>query len=129
MRVYYASSKDAGGNVGKDRTKGTPNKISAALKDMILGALDDAGGRAYLKDQALNNPTAFMTLIGKVLPTTITGDPNAPLMHELRVDAPIKETREEWLARQRARLSDGFRDGYVIEHDRIPVETLDKISK
>ena len=93
MRVIMPAAKTPGGNVGKGRTKGTPNKISAALKDMILGALDDAGGRAYLKDQALNNPTAFMTLIGKVLPTTIAGDPHSPLMHELRIDAPIKITR------------------------------------
>jgi hypothetical protein len=50
-------------------------------------------------------------------------------MHELRVDAPIKETREEWLARQRARLSDGFGNGYVIEHDKMPAEILDEISK
>ena len=120
MRVIMPAAKTPGGNVGKGRTKGTPNKISAALKDMILGALDDAGGRAYLKDQALNNPTAFMTLIGKVLPTTIAGDPNAPLMHELRVDAPIKESREEWLARQRARLSDGLVMGMLLSTTKCP---------
>ena len=33
---------------------------------MILGALDDAGGQAYLMRQAEENPTAFLTLIGKV---------------------------------------------------------------
>ena len=55
------------------RQAGTPNKNTAALKDMILGALDDAGGRAYLLRQADENPAAFMTLIGKVLPTTLAG--------------------------------------------------------
>jgi len=50
------------------REKGTPNKATAALKDMILGALDDAGGQTYLAQQALDNPGAFMALIGKVLP-------------------------------------------------------------
>jgi hypothetical protein len=35
---------------------------------MILGALDDAGGQDYLVEQARENPVAFMTLIGKVLP-------------------------------------------------------------
>ena len=61
---------------GKGRPKGTPNKVTAALKDMILGALADAGeelepgggGQAYLKAQALNNPKAFLPLVGKVLP-------------------------------------------------------------
>lgn len=41
---------------------------------MILGALDDNGGQAYLAEQARSNPTAFMGLIGKVLPTTLKGD-------------------------------------------------------
>ena len=63
-------------NAGKGRKKGVPNKVTAALKDMILGALADAGeelepgggGQAYLKAQALNNPKAFLPLVGKVLP-------------------------------------------------------------
>jgi hypothetical protein len=40
---------------------------------MILGALNDAGGQKYLLKQANKSPAAFMTLIGKVLPTQITG--------------------------------------------------------
>lgn len=38
---------------------------------MILGALDDAGGQEYLQRQADENPTAFLSLIGKVLPSEI----------------------------------------------------------
>jgi len=34
---------------------------------MILGALDDAGGQQYLVEQAHKNPTAFLTLLGKIL--------------------------------------------------------------
>jgi hypothetical protein len=59
---------------GKGRQKGVPNKITKALKDMILGALDDAGGQEYLKRQADENPAAFMTLVGKVLPAEIKAD-------------------------------------------------------
>jgi hypothetical protein len=55
------------------RKKGTPNKLNAALKDMILTALDESGGVDYLKAQAQNNPTAFLTLVGKVLPMTLQG--------------------------------------------------------
>ena len=55
------------------RVAGTPNKINAALKDMILGALSDVGGRDYLAKQALENPGPFMTLVGKVLPLTVSG--------------------------------------------------------
>jgi len=55
------------------RKKGTANKVNAALKDMILTALDDMGGVQYLKEQAEANPTAFLTLVGKVLPMTVQG--------------------------------------------------------
>lgn len=53
------------------RTKGVPNKVNKALKDMILGALDQAGGEEYLLSQAKENPSAFMQLIGKVLPNEL----------------------------------------------------------
>lgn len=55
------------------RKKGTPNKVSGTLKEMILTALDDSGGVEYLKRQAKENPQAFMTLVGKVLPMTMQG--------------------------------------------------------
>jgi len=53
--------------------KGIPNKVTAELKDMILGALDGAGGVAYLQKQAEESPAAFMALVGRVLPLTIKG--------------------------------------------------------
>lgn len=70
------------------RQKGTPNKVTGALKDMILTALDQAhpeGAVAYLKSQASANPTAFLTLVGKVLPLQVTGGEagDAPLMIRL----------------------------------------------
>lgn len=58
---------------GGGRKKGVPNKTTKALKDMILGALDEAGGQEYLVKQAKINPQAFMGLIGKVLPTELKG--------------------------------------------------------
>jgi hypothetical protein len=65
------------------RKKGTPNKITAQLKDMILEAAELAGGAggtvAYLERQANENPGPFMTLLGKVLPTQLTGDAENPV--------------------------------------------------
>lgn len=55
------------------RVKGTPNKDNAAIKDMITQALSKAGGVDYLTRQADENPTAFMGLIGKVLPLQLSG--------------------------------------------------------
>jgi len=53
--------------------KGIPNKVTKELKDMILQALDGAGGVAYLQEQAITSPGAFLSLVGKVLPMTIQG--------------------------------------------------------
>jgi hypothetical protein len=57
------------------RKRGTPNKINSALKEAILEAAEQAGGEhgtvGYLVAQAHANPTAFMGLLGKVLPMTI----------------------------------------------------------
>lgn len=55
------------------RKKGTPNKVNADLRALIHGALEEAGGREYLKKQAEDNPAAFMSLLGKTLPKEITG--------------------------------------------------------
>lgn len=69
------------------RPKGCLNKANQQLREMILQALDDqpGGGVEYLKIQAQENPNSFMTLLGKVLPTTLAGDPNAPLLSGLTV--------------------------------------------
>lgn len=70
-----------GGTVLPDspgRPKGVPNKFTGELKEMILRALEGAGGAAYLQQQALDNPAAFMSLLGKVLPMTIATDPKNP---------------------------------------------------
>lgn len=64
---------------GRGRPKGVQNKITKQVKEMILGALDDAGGQAYLTQQARDNPTAFMTLVGKVLPLQLSGEDGGPV--------------------------------------------------
>jgi hypothetical protein len=74
-----ANSNPLPPNAGKGRPKGARNKITRELKGMILGALDDAGGQEYLVRQAQENPTAFLTLVGKVLPMTVAGDADSPI--------------------------------------------------
>lgn len=58
---------------GPGRPKGIPNKTTTQVKEMILAALDQAGGISYLVEQAEKNPQAFLTLVGKVLPLQVTG--------------------------------------------------------
>ena len=69
-KVPGSAAKPPGGS-----RKGKPNKHTAELKDMILGALDKAGGVEYLTERAQDPRTAsaFLTLVGKTLPMTVKG--------------------------------------------------------
>jgi hypothetical protein len=55
---------------------------------MILGALDGAGGQVYLQKQANENPGAFLTLIGKVLPTTLENSDGGNLIVQVITGVP-----------------------------------------
>ena len=69
----------ASGHKTGGRHKGVPNKVTAEFKDMILTALSDAGGVDYLCSIARDQPAVFCTLLGKVLPMTVAGDPEQPV--------------------------------------------------
>jgi hypothetical protein len=69
---------------GPGRPKGSVNKATKEIKDMILEALDNAGGAEYLEKRA-NDPrtaSAFLGLVGKVLPMQITGKDGGPIAVE-----------------------------------------------
>ena len=87
---------------GKGRPKGTPNKATTAVKDMVIKALDKAGGVDYLVEQARENPTAFMSLVGKVIPS------------QHNISGNITHTHALIEARKRA----GLVTIDLIEHDR-----------
>lgn len=74
------------------RKAGTPNKITAEVKDMVLTALENVGGVEYLEQQAKVNATAFMTLVGKVLPLQVTGAGGGPVAYTILTAVP-GETR------------------------------------
>ena len=89
MTEEKKSTKFSKGNPGKP--KGAKTKVTMQLKEMILGALDKSGGEDYLVRQAEANPTAFLALIGKVLPTTLANDKDNPLQIITRVElVPMK---------------------------------------
>ena len=75
--------------VSPGRPKGVPNKVNGDLKQMILGALDAAGGIDYLTKQATENPKAFLTLIGRVLPLQVTGEDGGPIEVRTILLAPL----------------------------------------
>lgn len=67
------TTKFGKGNPGKP--KGALNKNHQAIRDMITAALDQVGGVEYLAARA-NDPrtaSAFLGLVGKVLPMQVTG--------------------------------------------------------
>ena len=65
------TTKFGKGNPGKP--KGAVSKNTKAIKDMILMALENAGGVAYLTECATNEKTqtAFLGLVGKVMPMQV----------------------------------------------------------
>jgi hypothetical protein len=60
---------------GAGRPPGSLNKTTTQLREAILGALEAAGGEegsvGYLRRLAIENSSAFASLRGKVLPTTL----------------------------------------------------------
>lgn len=72
---------------GMGRPKGAQNKTTTALKEAILLAAaehgydgqGDDGLKGYLRMVAGADVKAFSSLLGKVLPMTIAGDPENPL--------------------------------------------------
>ncbi len=64
------------------RPKGSLDKGNAAIRDLIVDALHGVGGVDYLQGVAQSHPAAFLSLIGKVMPTQIVGDPENPLRIE-----------------------------------------------
>jgi hypothetical protein len=84
------------GTPGPGRPKDVPNKTTALLKDAILVAAEVPGGGEpdglvnYLVVQARHqNPVAFMTLLGKVLPTQVSGEKNGNIVVEIIKDARV----------------------------------------
>jgi hypothetical protein len=61
------------------RTKGTPNKVNAAVKEAIVSAFNKVGGEDYLVQVAENDPRTFCALLGKVMPTQLTGAGDEPI--------------------------------------------------
>ena len=56
------------------RTRGTPNKLTAKVKDAIQAAFDEVGGKDYLVQIARDEPRVFCTLLGKLLPAQVRAE-------------------------------------------------------
>lgn len=82
---------NAGAKKGKPKSKAT-----ALLREAIVIAAERAGERidadtedglvTYLEEQAEKSPAAFMSLLGKVLPMQVSGDPDNPMKVITRIE-------------------------------------------
>jgi len=82
-------SKKSNGRGGKrpgaGRPKGSLDKGNALIRELIVSALDELGGTAYLVDKAQSHPAAFLALIGRTMPLQVTGDGGGAVQHAIRV--------------------------------------------
>jgi len=53
------------------RPRGAANKLTVELREMIRQALEEEGGVDYLRWAARNQPTAFLGLVGRLIPAEV----------------------------------------------------------
>jgi len=82
------SSGRGGKRPGAGRPKGSLDKGNALIREMVVEALNEAGGVAYLVECAKDPKTtsAFLSLIGKVLPVQISGEGGGPVQTVTRIE-------------------------------------------
>lgn len=90
MAGHGGKRNGAGAKKGQPRSKAT-----ALLREAIVIAAENVGKKidaetddglvTYLEQQAQETPTAFMALLGKVLPMQVGGDEDNPIraVHEI----------------------------------------------
>lgn len=70
------------------RQKGTPNKTTQAVKDVIAGVATKLGGAErmleWVKEDPLNERLFWKDIYPKLLPLQIAGDADSPLVVNIR---------------------------------------------
>ena len=89
----FEKGTHGGPRAGAGRPPGAKNKTTLALREAILSALDKVGGDEYLARLAVENSSAFASLLGKVLPTTLStpesdGGPGVQLVFRREIVYP-----------------------------------------
>lgn len=81
--------QNGGKRPGAGRKPGVPNKITTELKQAILQAAEEAhsdGVVGYLKTVAMTNSSAFVSLLGKVLPMQVTGEDGGAIEQKMTIE-------------------------------------------
>ena len=107
------------------RARGTPNKLTASIREAIEHAFDELGGASYLVHVGKQDPRTFCALLGKLLPTKLANADGSPLL------AALTELTDAQLEARTARaLADAQRLGLAaasqpaIEVEAVPVDPV-----
>jgi len=73
-KIVKNSAKPKPPAAGKGRPPGSANKITKSIRESIEAAFQGVGGVDFLMRQAEENPQAFMTLLGKIIPSQVQAD-------------------------------------------------------
>ena len=94
------------------RAKGTPNQLTASIKDAIQNAFEELGGTSYLVHVGRSDPRTFCALLSKLLPTKLSNADGSPLL------AALTELTDAQLEARTARaLADAQRAGLMSPPD------------
>lgn len=77
-----------GKGIKPGRPKGTPNKLGATAKEVIAQAATNIGGTLrlteWIREDPANERAFWATIYPKLIPVQVGGDPDSPLLHEIR---------------------------------------------
>jgi len=68
---------------GSGRKPGSKNKDTETIRIAVMRSFESVGGWKYLEEMARIQPTAYMTLLGKILPHELAASDSASLRHEI----------------------------------------------
>jgi len=96
------------------RAKGTPNQLTASVKDAIQNAFEKLGGTSYLVHVGRTDPRTFCALLSRLLPTKLANADGSPLL------AALTELTDAQLEARTARaLQDAQRAGLMSPPDSL----------
>lgn len=74
---------------GAGRPKGSPNRVGKAAKEVIQQAATELGGAerllTWVQEDPANERAFWAQIYPKLLPLTVSGDPENPINHNLSV--------------------------------------------
>ena len=73
------------------RAKGTPNKVTKAVKEALIESFDEVGGKDYLINMAREYPVAYMSLLGKIIPTEMKSTVEGGISVTITTGVPLED--------------------------------------